>query len=146
MVLYRFDLTFSYWIFAWYLLFIARLIKSSPKLALILALLTNIYDLLVFFIEHVRWDLILTFVFLMVAIKVIPLWTLRNMPIDFRREFPRFCFVFLVYVTWLHLNGYNLDTESRELKTLFSKGQTSAVWTPATQLIRDIRRKTEAKP
>jgi hypothetical protein len=37
----RFDLVFSYWIFAWYLLYMAKIIKYSPKLVIVLGIIEN---------------------------------------------------------------------------------------------------------
>lgn len=44
----RLDYVFSYWIFAWYLLYIAKITKYNPKFVLILGIIENsftfIYD------------------------------------------------------------------------------------------------------
>ena len=44
MVALRGDLVFSYWIYVWYLLYIFKLIKYSPKLPLILGLIDNVIN------------------------------------------------------------------------------------------------------
>ena len=37
----RFDFVFSYWIFAWYLLYMAKIVQPSPKLVILLGIIEN---------------------------------------------------------------------------------------------------------
>ena len=43
---YRFDLVYSYWIFAWYLLYIFKIIPYNPKLVLIIGVVENFLGLI----------------------------------------------------------------------------------------------------
>ena len=140
MKLYRFDLTFSYWIVAWYALYMFRIVKRSPKLALLLGLLLNLYDVFFFFIRQIRLKLILIFLFLITVMKLIPLWTLRHVPVDFKKEFIACCIAFSIYVVWLNANGHTLDEESKSLIRLYTQDKSSATWTPATELFLDMQK------
>ena len=54
----RVDLVFSYWIYAWFILYFLNYIKYSPKFALTLGLLDNIvmlfYPLLIIIVEYMN--------------------------------------------------------------------------------------------
>ena len=140
MKIYRFDLLFSYWIFAWYVLYQLKWVRTSPKLALILGILTNLYDLVFFLIQNVKPSLLFTFVGMMCIFKVVPLWTVWRVKLDFTGELNRVVVLFLIYVSWLYLNGYTMDKASQMVKTLYTQGKSSATWTPATELILDIQK------
>jgi hypothetical protein len=64
---YRFDYVFSYWIFAWFLLYEFGYTSYNPKIALIIALIENIgiLCLMIYFKIQVkkRSQVILTFMF-----------------------------------------------------------------------------------
>ena len=49
------DLIFSYWIFVWYLLYEFKIINNSPKLALIIGLITNtiLLLLMIYYVNNI---------------------------------------------------------------------------------------------
>ena len=49
MISNRFDFVFSYWIFAWYILYICNIVKYNPKWALTIGLVENIGILFLMF-------------------------------------------------------------------------------------------------
>ena len=103
--LYRIDFVFSYWIFAWYLLFIFKYTKYSPKLALIIGIIHNTLLLISMIFYKYNIINILFFCIINFCIKIIPLWTLRNNNIyDIRATLV----LFFIYNIWLYLNKTNM--------------------------------------
>jgi hypothetical protein len=103
----RGDLVFSYWIYVWYLLYIFKLIKYSPKLALILGLIDNIIMLLMMLLYGTSSRTIFYFIVINTLIKVIPIYYLRNETIKMNDIYFMFG-LFLVFIIWLQINKQNL--------------------------------------
>jgi len=97
------DFVFSYWAFVWYLLYIGGVVTANPKLALILALTANVFQLFLMR-DPIR---ILLFLFFQFFIKILPLYTLRHLPIG--GPGPTMV-VFLIYMAWLSLNNIDVYT------------------------------------
>ncbi len=103
----RGDLVFSYWIYVWYLLYIFKFIKYSPKLALIIGLIYNIIMLLMMLLYGTSSRTIFYFIIINTFIKVIPLYYLRNETIKINNIYFIFS-LFLVFIIWLQINKKNL--------------------------------------
>ena len=99
------DLIFSYWIFAWYLLYEFKYIKYSPKLALIIGLISNTILLFLMIIYKNNIINILLFCIVQLFIKIIPLWRLRNNKIY---DLKSLCILFIIYIVWLFINNTNI--------------------------------------
>ena len=94
------DYIFSYWIFVWYLLYITGLFTHNPKLAVIIGLVENLFVLLSMMYYNVNLKNILYFMIVIIVIKVIPLWTLRNTVISKKDIYPT-AGLFLMYLGWI---------------------------------------------
>ncbi len=100
----RFDFVFSYWIFAWYVLYALRLTTYNPKIPLVLGVIHNTILLLLLFYYKNDWIHIFTFCFINLFIKVIPLWTLRND--EYRwKDFYALIVYYMIHLVWLFVNG-----------------------------------------
>jgi len=111
----RFDFVFSYWIFAWYVLYALRVTTLIPKIALIVGILQNTGLLLLLFYYKNDWIHIATFCFINLCIKVIPLWTVRNEPYRWK-DFYALVVYFMIYLVWLFINGkLKLNTDGLQL-------------------------------
>ena len=98
----RLDFVFSYWIFAWWLVYAAGFTSFNPKLILILGIIENTIGL--FFLPKEK---ILFYLVINLFIKVIPLYLVWNTKIQQRDVV--FTFVlFLFYVAWVKLNGVDM--------------------------------------
>ena len=98
----RVDFILSYWIFVWWILYMLGIIEKNPKLFLIIALITNI---IVFFIKFKnKYDNIFLFLIVFFIIKIIPLYTLRNIEINFNQDFPIIIYTCLLYLFWIYIN------------------------------------------
>ena len=100
----RFDLVFSYWIFAWYVLYALGVTSFNPKIALVVGLVHNTGMLLTMIYYKNDWIHIATFCFINTFIKVIPLWTVRNDPYRWK-DFYALVVYFLIHVAWVFVNG-----------------------------------------
>ena len=100
----RFDLVFSYWIFAWYVLYALGVTTFIPKIALIVGIIHNTGLLLSMFYYKNDWIHIATFCFINLCIKVIPLWTVRNEPYRWK-DFYALVVYFMMHLVWLFING-----------------------------------------
>jgi len=107
--IYGFDLVFSYWIFAWYILYICGAPISNPKLALLCGIVVNTIQLcsMIFILRKSSINIIL-FILVNICIKIIPYYTLHNISIDFSKDVYILLCVFGVYLVWLYINGINI--------------------------------------
>lgn len=92
-----FDLVFSYWIFVWYMLYVfGAPWVPNPKLFLAIGLLYNILMVPLGLVKNIT-----SFTIIQMFIKVLPLWTLWNIPVtcgDVTKSF-LILFVYLIHVT-----------------------------------------------
>ena len=118
------DLIFSYWIFAWYLLYEFKYIKYSPKLALIIGLISNTTLLLIMIFYNNSIINILLFCLVQLFIKIIPLWRLRNNKIY---DLKSLVILFIIYMVWLFINNTNIyilnKTKMDNIKNNINIGQ-----------------------
>lgn len=103
----RVDLVFSYWIFAWYLLYIFKIIKYSPKFAIVIGILENILLLCFMIINGSNRRTIFYFVFINTFIKLLPLYTLKTEKIHVKDVYAFFV-LFLSYLVWIIINKQSL--------------------------------------
>jgi len=101
------DLIFSYWIFAWYILYILKLIHYSPKIFLIISIfyiiITTIYMIHKFSIKIIVMFIIINFI-----IKVIPLYTIKNDKYNIN-DFLFGIFLFILYIIWVFYRKNNIN-------------------------------------
>lgn len=112
----RFDLVFSNWIFAWYLLYILRVTTFNPKIPLVLGVIHNTILLLIMLYYKNDWIHIVTFCLINLCIKGIPLWTVRNDPYRWK-DFYALVVYFILFIIWLFINGQlNTNDGLQEIK------------------------------
>jgi hypothetical protein len=97
----RFDFILSYWIFIWWILYMLGIVKYNPKLFLIIALITNI---IVFFVKLKNNLNIFPLLIVVFITKIIPLYTLRKIEINFKQDFPIIIYICLLYLFWICMN------------------------------------------
>ena len=101
------DLVFSYWIYVWYVLYVFKLIQYSPKLALILGLIDNIFMFIMMLLYGTSKKTIFYFIIVNTLIKVVPLYYLKNEQIKVTDIYFT-CGLFLLFIIWLHINKQSL--------------------------------------
>ena len=103
----RADLVFSYWIYAWYILYAFKITSYSPKFALILGLIDNIVMLSLMFLYGTSRRTIFYFIVINSLIKAVPLYYLKDVPIQ-TRDIYCTAVLFMIFVIWLHMNAQSL--------------------------------------
>ena len=101
------DLVFSYWIYVWYVLYVFKLIQYSPKLALILGLIDNIFMFIMMLLYGTSKKTIVYFIIVNTLIKVVPLYYLKNEQIKVNDMYFT-CGLFLLFIIWLYINEQSL--------------------------------------
>mgnify|MGYP001330289768 CR=1 FL=1 len=97
------DLIFSYWIFAWFILYkLFKLPINSPKFVLILGVLYNSYLLWKMYVNNMDDYYLFSFFMTIVILKLIPLYYLRNENIQKKHIFTSLVVfgMFLIYITF----------------------------------------------
>lgn len=103
----RADLVFSYWIFGWYILFALNVTSYSPKFALILGALDNMFMLAMMLLYGTSTKTIFYFILINIAIKIVPLYYLINIPIK-TSDIYFTCGLFTLFIIWLRINNQQL--------------------------------------
>ena len=94
----RFDFVFSYWMFAWYVVYMVGLVPYNPFPFLVVAGIVNLTSLLRGRIQDPKM-----FVFVNFFIKVLPIVSLMKVPV--RPVDIQAGFVYLVtYLVWMFIN------------------------------------------
>ena len=127
----RFDFVFSYWIFAWYLLYMVKFVKSSPKLALGMGIIGNIVLLTLVILFGANLRTILSFIMINSMIKVIPYYSLRHETIRARDVKPIIIF-FIIYCCWIYYNKQGL---TGNYKRIFDSLVKNRYGTPAMSFL-----------
>lgn len=103
----RADLVFSYWIYAWFILYEFQFTQYSPKFALLLGLIDNIIMLILMLQFGTKGKTIILFLFINTLIKIVPLYYLKNQKIQLKDIYFTFG-LFCVFIVWLHINKQSL--------------------------------------
>ena len=101
----RFDFIFSYWIFFWYICYILKITKLSPKFALIFGLIENLLMLVLMIVKKSKN--IFNFILINTLIKVMPVLSLANEKIKVSDIYFTI-FLFVLFILWLGINNKNL--------------------------------------
>ena len=94
------DELFSYWIFAWYIVYLFGYRQYSPKFALVVGSVANLFVLAAMIFFKVNWKSILYFILVNIPFKILPLWTLRHVAIR-KKDIQATLALFLIYVGWI---------------------------------------------
>ena len=106
-MLFRFDFILSYWIFAWYILYITKFVSYSPKLIIIFGIIENAITLIIMLLHGSNSKTILYFVIINIIIKGIPFYTVRKDTIKIR-DILVTSLVILIYLLWVKINGQSV--------------------------------------
>ena len=131
----RADLVFSYWIYLWYILYAFKITNFSPKFPLMLGLIDNIIMLLLMLVYGTSRETIFYFIIINTLIKIVPLYYLRNEPLKLRDIYFT-CFLFILFVGWLHLNKQSLIGNLKVIHNSLLYGQDK---TPFMTLLNKIK-------
>lgn len=116
--MFRIDFIFSYWLFAWYLLYMARITTYSPKLVLLIAVIEALisFALLKTTSSFTRFSMVI----IIVCIKILPLISIWREPIRQRDIWVLIVF-FFIYNVWLGLHGETMPSVYKRIQVLLDK-------------------------
>jgi hypothetical protein len=127
------DFLFSYWIVLWFLVYyfsvkttpLGKIIQSyfNPTIALWVALFENLGTFILILIYRPTFELISIFIFMMVVLKLVPLYLLRNDTINWSNDPIVFLGVFLLYNIYLFANDETLLSVYRRTITSILSGK-----------------------
>lgn len=109
---YRFDFVFSYWIFAWFILYYLKVVNYSPLFALVIGFIYNIflyiYLIYVYKNDKTKYNFYVLFDFVIVNffIKVLPIYYLlfiQKNKITIHNILQTFI-LFTFYLLWIIIN------------------------------------------
>jgi hypothetical protein len=127
----RTDLIFSYWIFFWFLLYLAGLTKIAPTLFIYLGLILNALELVYFMVVKAPSYNIVKFATINIILKGIPLLFVYGRPITLT-EIKISILVFMIYIVWLQINHKSLTDVYEEVMRTYKgekTGQKTAIST-----------------
>lgn len=105
MLNYRFDFVFSYWLFAWFLLYQFKIITLyNPFGALLVALAYNVGGLFyLLYYQYATFDIIV-FIILNFCIKVVPILCIRDKTVR-KKDILSTITLYCLFIGWLKING-----------------------------------------
>ena len=125
--LHNFTYLFSYWIFLWFIVYYSGYFKEyNPKLALMAGMAVEIFLIVLMFFNGVSIGYIFIFFLIQFLTKVIPLYFIRNTPINLIPDLKLTVFVFLFYLAWLYWNGINVIDINKKAFYNFTNGTADA--------------------
>jgi hypothetical protein len=116
----RFDFLFSYWVFLWAIAFyfipnnnthpFTTFIKRNvqPMFALYVALAENMALFIAVLYYNPQWELIIKFITMILVVKIIPLYLLRNYTFHWETNIVSFVCIFGLYNAYLFWNDTNM--------------------------------------
>jgi hypothetical protein len=107
--LLRSDFILSYWILAWFILYIIGIVRTSPLFATLLGVIENIGSVIYFIFMGASPYNIIKFIIINAIIKGLPLWYMivRGHTIT-RSSIIATVLMMVLYYTWLLMNNMNL--------------------------------------
>lgn len=145
--LIRIDFMFSYWIFAWFLVYYIiqnvsnptdfSFIKTklNPKLALVLALIENICLFIFLLIQNTQIYILLTFIITTSLFKIIPIYLLYDLTIQLPNDIISFFVLFAIYNIYLFMWKTSVVEITKKTAYSLAKGKT---YTPFFNLLHKI--------
>ncbi len=130
------DLVFSYWIYVWYILYLFKLTRFSPKFPLILGLVDNIIMLGFMFMYGTSRETIFYFIIINTLIKIVPLYYLSN-EIIYMKDIYFTILLFIIFILWLHINRQSLIGNLKVIYNSLLYGQNK---TPFMAIFNNIKK------
>lgn len=104
--------------FFWYLVYYFQFITHyNPKFAIILAIIQNLIILVLMFFYNTKTKLIFYFAIMVILLKIIPLYTIRNTNILYKDIFATLI-LFLIYLFFMFFTGKNIFDFIKNTKNL----------------------------
>ena len=132
-MLIRPDFIFSYWIFAWFLLYFFKVTEYNPKYLLLLGVFENLMTIILGLYYKTSIVYIIYFIFITIVMKIIPLylsWNNKNNFTSLQKDLIASVSVFVLYSFWLYFNGTDVVSIQRRVvdSIIEEKNETPILW------------------
>ena len=101
------DLVFSYWIYAWYIIYVFNFFPFPPKFPQPVGFIDNIVMLCLMFMYGTSPRTIYYFIIINTVIKVVPLYFLQEEVVKMKDIYFTIG-LFIVFIIWLQINKQSL--------------------------------------
>lgn len=112
------DLIFSYWIYAWYLLYLFKVVPFNPKFAILCGIAENLCILLAMLFYHTKKILVVLFLIMFFILKLFPLYTIWGAKINLKEDTKNTLILLFIYLIWIRLNRITLSDAMATTKNL----------------------------
>jgi hypothetical protein len=126
---------FSYWIFAWYLLYKLKLVESSPLLLLLLSSAFNILTAVLLLLYRAPLANVIVLFIVTCITKLLPLYDVRNTRIHASESF----YLLVVYSCFMRLNDKGIIDVYRRLFDSFRTLDPTDLSIAGNLLIRSLK-------
>jgi hypothetical protein len=119
------DFLLSYWIFAWFLVYYSVDTVSipngktsytkwihdhmNPMISLLFGLSENVFTFIYMIFQNVEFNILLKYFAMMLSIKIIPIYCIRNYPIRLFDNILSFLVIFGIYLIYLYTQGETIS-------------------------------------
>ena len=127
------DLLFSYWIYVWFFIYYfakgdSAIVQNihyfgNPVSVFLIALAENVLTLIFLIMDGAKQTIVLSFAAMILVIKCVPLYLLRDRPITIWRDLFVLSCVFLAYNVYLLCNETNIVEIYRKTYESISRGE-----------------------
>jgi hypothetical protein len=104
---YRLDFIYSYWIFAWFLLYLIGITRTAPIVLLYLGLVGNLFELIYLIYHKASTYNVVKFIIINTFLKVLPLYYVYHLKITNHELFVSVIMT-IVYLIWLYINNVRI--------------------------------------
>lgn len=112
------DLIFSYWIYAWYILYIFKVVPFNPKVAILGGIVENMGILSLMLFYNTKKILVVLFLIMFFILKLFPLYTIWNAKIKWRDDIKHTLVLLFIYFIWIQVNRITLADAMATTKNL----------------------------
>jgi hypothetical protein len=126
----RFDFTFSYWIFGWFIFYMLGIIPYNPKIWLLLGITINILTIAYSYNKYkIDWIIIFYEIIINIFIKIIPIWILYKI----KTTLDDFLFgisLFIVYGLYVWFMSGSISNVQKYYNYIWNKKIHNEIYTP----------------
>ncbi len=103
----RLDFILSYWIFAWFILYLTGIVKTAPNILILLGIIVNLGELIYLIYSRASAYNITKFTIINLFLKLIPLVFIWNNTIT-TFEIKLTIVVLISYLLWIYINNVSI--------------------------------------
>jgi len=125
-----FDKLFSYWIFTWFIIYYISIQYKifpfsipSPIIGLYIGFIENLYVFSILILSKANSLEWIKYILQILITKGIPLYLMKNLPLNIPQDIFMFFIVFGIYLLYLHYNQLNVFTLYKKTEESIIQGK-----------------------